>query len=103
MPKRTNVPLHVNRIVAVVLCQNHRGKQLVPLTHHHGYTQVPKKALYRGDLWWLGRARKLALAILSTQRTLALFSKKVILAAPFDEIMVTKKMSRPYGMVFRPG
>ena len=74
-PKRTNVPLHANRIVAVVLCQNHSGKQLVHLTHHHGSTQVPKKALYRGDLWELSHPRKLALAILSTQGKLALFPK----------------------------
>ena len=43
--------LHANRIVAVVLCPNHRGKQLVRLTHHHGSTQVPKKTLYHGVLW----------------------------------------------------
>ena len=94
-PKRTNVPPHVNRIVAFVLCQNHRGKQLVHLSHHHGSTQVPKKALYRGDLWELSRPRKLALAIFHPPKALWHFSQKVNLAV--------RKMSRPDGMLFRPG
>ena len=46
-----NVPLHANRIVAIVHCQNHCGKQLVHLTHHLGSTQVPKKVLYHRDFW----------------------------------------------------
>ena len=72
--------------MAVVLCQNHRVKQLVHLTHHHGSTQVPKESLYRGDLWELSRPRKLALAILSTQDNLAL-PKGLALPYSYDEIL----------------
>ena len=68
--QETNVPQHVNRIVAVFFCPYHRGKQLVHLTHHHGSTQVPKKVLHRGI-----SEGSVALAILSTQGNLALFSK----------------------------
>ena len=72
-PRRTNVPLHANRIVAVVLCPSHRGKQLVRLTHHHGSTQVPRKTLYHGDLWEFSHPRMLVFVILSIQSNLALF------------------------------
>ena len=86
-PRRTNVALHANRIVAVILCRNHRVKQLVRLTHHHGSTQVPKEARYHGYLQGLSRPQKLALANLSTQGKSAIFPDKLALPYPFDEIL----------------
>ena len=103
-PKSTNVPLHANRIVAVVLCLSHRGKRLVRLTHHHGSTQVPKKTQYHGDLLELSHNRMLALAILSIQSNSALSPEDWPCRTPMKRsYLVMRKMSRPHGMVFRLG
>ena len=43
--------LLAHRLATVPLCLNLCGRQLVHLTHRHGNTQRPMKALYLGDLW----------------------------------------------------
>ena len=78
-PKRTNVPVHVNRIVAVILCQNLCGRQLVHLTHPHGSTQVPNKALYRGGLWVLSH--------FIHPKQFGTFLKRLALPYTYDEIL----------------
>ena len=79
------MPPRVNHIVAVVLFQSHSGMQLVQMTHHHGSTQVPKKALYHVDLCGPSHPRKLALAIFPPKASWH-FSQNVIPYA-FDEIL----------------
>ena len=84
-PKRTNVPLHANRIVAVVLCQNHRGKQLVHLTHHKLKYTGAQESTVRGDLWGLSRES----SRLSFHPPKAIWHFPKILALPYtcDEIL----------------
>ena len=91
-PRRTNVPLHANRIVAVDLCQNHREKQ---------FSWYPKKHGIMGISGGPSRPRKLALAIFPPEASWR-FSQKVNPAVPLlmRSYLGMRKMSRPYEMGF---
>ena len=84
-PKRTNVLLHVKRIMAVVLCGSHRGKKLVHMMHHHGSTQVPKRTLYHGDLWELTHF-ECPRSSFYPYKSIWLFSRTVFLPYSYEEI-----------------